>query len=58
MIEIKSLFTGWHEVDIQQAKSYALFLQNNITAMDRQKKERYITSKIRGVELEELLNKI
>lgn len=56
MIEIKSLFTAWHETTREQAKKYAKWLYNNITTMRESKRIEYIeTSRLRGISFAELM---
>ena len=57
MIEIKSLFTDWHETDRETAKKYVAFLMKNIVNMREDKREEYINNnRIRGIKVEELLH--
>ena len=56
MIEIKSLFTDWHETTREQAKKYAKWLYNNITTMTESKKIEYIeTNRLKGISFAELM---
>lgn len=56
MIKTKSLFSGWHEATKEQAKEFAKFLLNNITAMTEKEKIEYINkNKLQGITVEELL---
>ena len=52
MIEIKSYFTDWHEVDKETAKKYVM---NRLKNMTYSKKIDYINKKfLRGITVEEL----
>lgn len=54
-IEIKSLFTDWHEVSREQAKDYVKFLLSNITTKKNKELVQYIESnKLRGITIKEL----
>ena len=54
-IEIKSLFTDWHEVSREQAKDYVRFLLSNITTKGNEELEQYIEkNKLRGITIKEL----
>lgn len=55
-IEIKSLFSGWMEVDRKTAKKYVEFLMRHISRSDKKVKTEYINkNRLRGVTVEELL---
>ena len=55
-IEIKSPFTDWHEVSIEQARKYVQTNMNTITAMSGVRKVKFINDNlIRGITVEELL---
>lgn len=56
MIEIKSLFTDWHEVDEKTAKQYIRALIKGITIMTKDQKIKYIeANRLRGITVKELL---
>lgn len=58
-IEIKGLFTDWHEVSKQQAKEYVRFLLKNITTMEGKELENYIEqNKLRGITIKELFEEV
>lgn len=58
-IEIKSLFTDWHEVSKQQAKDYVKFLLSNITTKKNKELIQYIESqKLRGITIKELFKEV
>lgn len=56
MIEIKSLFYGWKEVDKETAKNFTKGLLNGITTMALDEKIKYIeNNRLRGITVKELL---
>lgn len=58
-IEIKSLFTDWHEVSREQAKDYVKFLLGNITTKKNKELIQYIESqKLRGITIKELFKEV
>ena len=55
-IEIKSFFTGWHEVTRERAETHVRFLLEHVTTMRGQKLIDYIeTNRLRGIKVKELL---
>jgi len=55
MIEIKSLFSDWHEVTEEQAKKYVLwFIKHSPGVKDKEKIEYIHKNKLRGVTIQEL----
>ena len=55
-IQIKSLFTNWHNVSEEQAIKYVTFLINNITTMNNEKVIEYIEkNRLKGITVDELL---
>lgn len=58
MIKIKTLFSGWQEVDRESAKKWARNMRQGITNIGDDEKLVYINSKMSGVQFtEEELNK-
>ena len=55
MIKVKSLFSGWNEVNKEQAKRFVLHLKNGITTMTDSKKIEYINTKLQGITVQELI---
>ena len=54
-IQIKSIFTDWHEVSKKQAKKYVKFLLTHITTKENEELIKYIEeNKIRGITINEL----
>lgn len=59
MIEIKSLFSEWHEVDVEKAISYVNTIKKGMINIKENEKNEYINKKrLRGTTVEELLNDI
>ena len=57
MIEIKSFFTDWHEVDREQAKEFVKNFMNGATALPCAKKVEYVEeNRLRGITVKELFN--
>ena len=58
-IEIKSIYTDWHEVSREQAKDYVKFLLSNITTKKNKELVQYIESnKLRGITVKELFEEV
>ena len=56
MIEIRSFFTDWHEVDEKTAKQYVRTLLKGITALSMKERIKYIEeNRLRGITIKELL---
>lgn len=54
-IEIKSLFTDWHEVSKEQAKRYVSHLFRNLPMIPQGKKTEWIEkNRLRGITVNEL----
>lgn len=55
MIEIKTTFSGWKEVDKERALKYILFLKSSTPAIKSSDKIQYIeTYALRGIKVLEL----
>ena len=52
MIEIRSNFTGWHEVPERQAMLYAKWLLESTPCIPKEQKIEYISTKVRGIDLD------
>ena len=55
MIKVKALFSGWNEVNKEQAKRFVLHLKNGITTMQDSEKIEYINNRLQGITVQELL---
>lgn len=54
-IEIKSLFTDWHEVSIEEAKVYVNWLLKNLQMIPQGEKKEWIEkNRLRGITVNEL----
>ena len=52
MIEVRSNYTGWHEVTEHQAMLYAKGLLESTPCIPKEQKIEYISTKVRGVDLD------
>jgi len=58
MIEIKTTFQDWKEVDAETARDFITSLKKRITNMPESKKNNYINeNRLRGITVEELLGR-
>lgn len=58
MIQIRSLYSGWKEVEKEDAVSFTKYLMANLPAIqEKENKIKYINDyRLRGATVEELLN--
>lgn len=57
MIEIKSFFQDWKEVDKEQAKKFIKHIKSGIHNIPESKKDEFIEKRyLRGISVKELLN--
>lgn len=57
MIEIRSHFTSWHNVDVTIARKYVNYLMSHITNIPLSERKQYIeVNYLKGVTVDELQN--
>lgn len=56
MIKVKSIFSGWREVDREHAESYILHIYKGASALNHEKSIAYIKENVSGIDVEKTIN--